>query len=421
MFISVLRCYKKPKARIVLSILIIAIIVFVGTFDANFMNVNMLDCYALDNAIFRENEDVVEGNIDITSPSAILVEASTGTVIYEKNADEVRPPASITKIMTLILIFDAISEGKISLEDEVVTSEYASSMGGSQVYLEAGEVQTVDTLIKCIAVASANDGCVTMAEYISGSEEEFVNRMNEKAKELGMTNTHFVNCCGLDADGHVTTARDISIMSRELITKYPEVFNYCSIWMENIIHTTRKGSSEFGLTNTNKLIKQYEYATGLKTGYTSVAKYCISATARKNDMDIIAVIMGANDYRIRSKEAIALLNYGFANCSMFCDSDDKREKLENISILNGIKEELMVGYKENFYYILIGKNPNMITSNIELLDEITAPIKSGDVVGKITYYLEDKEIGAVDIIALEDVRAMTYMDYLLKFIKQYAL
>lgn len=421
MFISVLRCYKKLKGRIVLSILIIAIIVFVGTFDANFMNVNMLDCYALDNAIFRENEDVVESNIDITSPSAILVEASTGTVIYEKNADEVRPPASITKIMTLILIFDAISEGKISLEDEVVTSEYASSMGGSQVYLEAGEVQTVDTLIKCIAVASANDGCVTMAEYISGSEEEFVNRMNEKAKALGMTNTHFVNCCGLDADGHATTARDISIMSRELITKYPEVFNYCSIWMENIIHTTRKGSSEFGLTNTNKLIKQYEYATGLKTGYTSVAKYCISATARKNDMDIIAVIMGANDYRIRSKEAIALLNYGFANCSMFCDSDDKREKLENISILNGIKEELMVRYKENFYYILIGKNPNMITSNIELLDEITAPIKSGDVVGKITYYLEDKEIGAVDIIALEDVRAMTYMDYLLKFIKQYAL
>ena len=191
--------------------------------------------------------------VEVSAPSALLMEASTGQVIYEKDADSKRPPASVTKIMTLLLIFDALESGKIKLEDEVTTSEYAASMGGSQVFLEPGEVQTVDTLIKCIAVASANDGCVTMAEYISGSEEVFVQQMNERAKELGMTNTHFVNCNGLDAEGHLTTARDIALMSRELITKHPAIRDYCMIWQENITHTTRKGSSEFGLSNTNKL------------------------------------------------------------------------------------------------------------------------------------------------------------------------
>lgn len=380
-------------------------------------DMNMQDTSLTDTVATTTEQDALL----ITSPSAILIEATTGNIIYEKNPDEVRELASVTKIMTLILIFDAINNGQIQLDDEVVTSEHASSMGGSQVYLEAGEVQTVETLIKCIAVASANDGCVAMAEYISGSEEAFVNAMNERAKALGMTNTHFVNCCGLDATGHASTARDISLMSRELITKYPEIFNYCSIWQENIIHTTRRGSSEFGLTNTNKLIKQYEYATGLKTGYTSIAKYCISATARKNDMDIIAVIMGADDYRTRTSEAISLLNYGFANCSLFCDNDNKREKIENIHILNGIKDELVVGYKEDFNYVLVGKSPNMITSKIDLVSEANAPITSGDVLGKITYYLEDKEIGAVDIIALEDIKEITYTYYLRRFIKQFAL
>ena len=260
-----------------------------------------------------ENEEDVRGEsgLEISAPSAILMEASTGQVVYEKNPDEERPPASVTKIMTLLLIFDALETGQISLEDTVTTSEYAASMGGSQVFLEPGETQTVDTLIKCIAVASANDACVAMAEHIAGSEEEFVNKMNERAKELGMDHTHFVNCNGLDADGHLTTARDISLMSRELIRLYPQIRDYAMIWMENITHTTKKGSSEFGLTNTNKLVRHYEYTTGLKTGSTSQAGFCISATAEKNGMELIAVIMAAETSRDRTKDAIALLNYGF--------------------------------------------------------------------------------------------------------------
>ena len=207
-------------------------------------------------------ENVKSQQEQISAPSAILMEASTGQIIYEKNPDEKLPPASVTKVMTLLLIFDALDSGQIKLGDEVTTSEYAASMGGSQVFLEPGETQTVDTLIKCISVASANDACVTMAEYICGNEEEFVTKMNKRAKDLGMKNTHFVNCNGLDADGHLTTARDIALMSKELITTYPQIFDYCNIWMENITHKTQKGESEFGLTNTNKLIRQYEYATG---------------------------------------------------------------------------------------------------------------------------------------------------------------
>ena len=203
--------------------------------------------------------------VEISAPSGILMEMSTGTVLFEKDADTARPPASVTKIMTMLLIFDALENGTISLDDEVSTSEYAASMGGSQVFLEPGEIQTVDTLLKCISVASANDACVTMSECICGNEQEFVKQMNERAKGLGMRHTNFVNCNGLDADGHEMSARDIALMSRELMTKYPQIKDYCTVWMENITHTTARGSSEFGLTNTNKLIRQYEYATGLKT------------------------------------------------------------------------------------------------------------------------------------------------------------
>lgn len=197
-----------------------------------------------------------EGGPALQSPSAVLMEASTGQIIYEKNADEKRSPASITKIMTLILIFDALDSGKIKLTDEVVTSAHAKSMGGSQVFLEEGEVQTVDTLIKCIVIASGNDASVAMAEYIAGTEDEFVKMMNERAAGLGMTNTHFEDCCGLTESGtHVTTARDIALMSRELINKYPQIHNYSTIWMENITHVTKQGTKEFGLSNTNKLLK----------------------------------------------------------------------------------------------------------------------------------------------------------------------
>ncbi len=247
-------------------------------------------------------------DLGITAKAAILMEADTGTVIYEKNATERLSPASITKVMTLILIFDAIESGQITLQDEVTTSAYAKSMGGSQVFLEEGEKQTVETLIKCIVVASGNDASVAMAEYICGSEAEFVNRMNERAAGLGMTETHFEDCCGLtESATHLTSAKDVALMSRELITKYPQIHDYSSIWMENIVHVTEKGSSEFGLANTNKLLKQYEYCNGLKTGSTSIAKYCLSATATKDGISLIAVVMAAPDYKVRFSEAKAML------------------------------------------------------------------------------------------------------------------
>lgn len=255
-------------------------------------------------------------SLGISAPSAVLMEASTGTVVLEKNAHEKLPPASVTKIMTLLLIFDALSQGKIRMEDTVTTSAYAASMGGSQVFLEEGETQSVETMIKCIAVASANDASVAMAEHIAGTESLFVDMMNERAEELGMKDTHFVNCCGLDTDGHLTTAYDIALMSRELITKYPQIHTYSTIWMENITHTTKRGTEEFGLTNTNKLIRQYPYATGLKTGSTSQAKYCVSATAEKDGIELIAVIMAAPDSASRNTDATALLNYGYAKCSL---------------------------------------------------------------------------------------------------------
>ena len=226
-------------------------------------------------------ENIQNSDVEVQAPSAVLMEASTGSVLYEKDADTRRAPASVTKIMTMLLIFDALESGKIRLEDEVSTSEYAASMGGSQVFLEPGETQTVDTMLKCISVASANDACTAMAEYIAGSEEAFVKMMNERAVGLGMKNTTFQNCNGLDVEGHLTTARDIALMSRELIETYPKIHDYCMIWMDTITHTTKKGTSEFGLSNTNKLVRQYPYATGLKTGSTNEAKFCVSATAEK--------------------------------------------------------------------------------------------------------------------------------------------
>lgn len=259
--------------------------------------------------------------LNLSAPSVLLMEASIGTILYENNSHTVLRPASITKIMTLILIFDAIESGQISLEDTVTVSEYAASMGGSQVFLEPNETQTVDTMIKCISVASANDACVAMAEFICGSEAAFVEKMNERAKGLGMNDTTFVNCCGLDVDGHMTSAYDVALMSRELTTKYPQIHNYSTIWMDTITHVTRRGSEEFGLTNTNKLIRQYQYATGLKTGSTSLAKYCVSATAVKDGMELIAVVMAAPDFKIRFADAATLLNYGFSKCRIYSDEN----------------------------------------------------------------------------------------------------
>ena len=354
-----------------------------------------------------------EGNtadLDVSAPSVLLMEASTGAVIYEKNSHEVRHPASITKIMTLILIFDALAAKQISLTDTVTVSEYAASMGGSQVFLEPGETQTVETMIKCISIASANDACVAMAELISGSESEFVRQMNERARRLGMNDTSFVNCCGLDTDGHMTSAYDVALMSRELTTKYPQIHDYCTIWMENITHVTAKGSSEFGLTNTNKLIKQYPYATGLKTGSTNLAKYCVSATAEKDGMKLIAVVMGAPDYKIRFSDATTLLNYGFGKCRVYSDLNE--DKLTAVKVEKGITEYANLTYQGPFQYMTTdGTDLSGITKTLELPETVTAPVEKGEVAGRAVYTLDGKEVGSVDILYADSVAAAAYKDY----------
>ncbi len=358
-------------------------------------------------------EAQTEAAVDISAPSAILMEASTGTVIYEKDADTARPPASVTKVMTMLLIFDALEAGSIKLEDEVTTSEYAASMGGSQVFLEPGETQTVDTMLKCIAVASANDACVAMAEYICGSEEEFVRRMNERADGLGMENTNFVNCNGLDAEGHVTSARDIALMSRELITKYPKVHDYSMIWMENITHNTSKGTSEFGLTNTNKLVRQYEYATGLKTGSTGEAKFCVSATGEKNGIELIAVVMAAENSKDRFADAVKLLNYGFGKCQLY--TDDSAPEVQVADVEGGVADTVSVKRAGDFSYLdMTGANMAAVEKKTEMEQKISAPVRKGDVLGHIVYLLDGNEIGRTELIAGEDVEKAGFFDFFKK-------
>lgn len=356
-------------------------------------------------------------SIQLESASAILMEASTGQIIFEKNADELLPPASITKIMTLILIFDALDAGSITLEEEITVSEHAASMGGSQVFLEVGEKQTVNTMIKCISMASANDACVAMAEHIAGTEDVFVQKMNERAKGLGMTGTNFVNCCGLDADGHNSTARDIALMSRELINRYPQIHDYSTIWMDTLTHVTRRGESEFGLTNTNKLIKQYEWATGLKTGSTGKAKCCLSATAKKDGIDLIAVIMAAPNSKTRFAEAINLLNYGYSVCDIYQDTE--MPQLPQVKVKGGSRENVGAEYDKIFSYLFLDKvDHNMITREVQIYDDVRAPIAKGDVIGQISYSFDGQTIGNVDIRATEDVPEATYLDTLRKTMKK---
>ena len=350
----------------------------------------------------------------VQSPSAILMEASTGQVIYERDADTKRSPASITKIMTLILIFDELKSGNLKLDDEVTTSAYAKSMGGSQVFLEEGEVQTVETMIKCIVVASANDASVAMAEKICGSEEAFVERMNARAKELGMTETHFCDCCGLTSDEqHYTSARDVALMSRELITKYPEIYRYTKIWMEDITHVTKKGSTPFTLSSTNKLLKQYEYTTGLKTGSTSVAKYCFSATAHKDGIDLIAVVMAAPDHKVRFADAKTLLAYGFSVCSIYHDANT--DTLPKLKVKGGVEDTVSLRYDKEFRYLdLNGQDMSGVTKKWELSETVPAPATEGEKAGEAVYYLGEQRLGSVDILYAQTVEQADYGDCIKK-------
>ena len=347
----------------------------------------------------------------IQAPHGVLMEASTGTIIYEKEKDTRVLPASITKIMTLLLIFDEIEKGNLKMEDPVITSAYAKSMGGSQVYLEEGEKQTVETMIKCIVIASGNDASVAMAEHICQSEEAFVKRMNERAEELGMENTHFEDCCGLtDSANHYTTAYDVARMSRELVVNYPKILEYSSIWMDTIIHETRQGTSEFGLTNTNKLIRGYEGCLGLKTGSTSAAKYCVSAVATRKGITLISVVMTAPDYKVRFRDAAAMLNLGFGVCSLY--TDEKEEKLPEILVKGGVRDTVSCAYKEPFHYLdTEGKALDKVEKKIVLKESVLAPVTKGAKAGEIQYYLDGEKIGSVAIVFCENIEKAGYWDY----------
>ena len=380
-----------------------------------------LSVFAKESADPSEKGKIFDGTEWIQSESAVLMEASTGQIILQKNADERLSPASITKIMTLLLIFEELESRRLKLTDEVTTSAYAKSMGGSQVFLEEGEVQTVETLIKCIAVASGNDASVAMAEKIAGSEAAFVERMNEKAVQLGMENTHFLDCCGLsNDDGHYTSAEDVAIMSRALVIGHPEVLDFTGIWMEDIVHKTEKGESSFTLSSTNKLLKQYEYTTGLKTGSTDKAKYCFSATAEKDGIAMIAVVMAAPDYKIRFSEAKRLLAYGFDVSHIY--EDPHPDKIPDLPVVGGTKEQVSVGFTELFVYLdTKGRDLSSVEKKIQLPEEVTAPVQEGEVVGKAVYYLEGQEIGNCDIVYFQSVGKARYSDYLKKVYRKMLL
>lgn len=343
---------------------------------------------------------IVNGaELELNSKSACLMEASTGKILYEINADEKLEPASVTKIMSLLLVFEAMDEGKFDLNTFVSGSEHACSMGGSQIWLEPGETMSVDEMLKAVIVASANDCTVALGELVAGSEESFAALMNERAKELGMSNTHFVNCTGLPADNHYTTARDIAIMTREL-HKHKRVYDYTKIWMD----TLRGG--EFGISNTNKLIRFYNGATGMKTGYTSSALYCMSATAERGGLNLIASVMKAESSDKRFADAKKLLEYGFANYAIY---KPEEMNLENIKVLGGTRDSVEIEAECNEILIDKGKQ-NKIEMRIELDESIEAPFKKNTKVGKVVYSIEGNEISSFPVVTRESVERISFFD-----------
>jgi len=354
------------------------------------------------------NTAPVDVEMTLDCKSAILMEASTGTVLFEQNADEALPPASVTKIMTLLLIMEAIEQGQLRYEDTVTASAHACSMGGSQIYLKEGEQMTVEDMVKSVVIASANDAAVALAEHVAGSEAAFVERMNERAAELGMVNTHFENTNGLDdtVENHVTSARDIALMSQALI-RYPKITEYSSIWMD----TVRNG--EFGLTNTNRLVRFYKGATGLKTGSTSKAGFCVSATAEREGMTLICVIMAAPSRDIRNAAATALLDFGFANFAVY---RREGETLKNVEVLGGVTD-VCEGVYDPFSTVVKKSDVGRVERKMELTQPLTAPIAKGERIGCVIDTLDGKEIGRSDIVAVSGVEKIGFWGMTLRILR----
>lgn len=365
--------------------------------------------------VYAENSAVqVDTDVSarlISAKSGILMEHSTGEVLYEQNPDERLQIASVTKTMTMLLIMEAIDSGKISLDDMVTTSEYAASMGGSQVFLEAGEQMSVDDMMKAIAVASGNDAAVAMAEFISGSEPAFVEKMNERAAELGCINTHFVNCNGLDEPPeHYSTAKDIAIISRELLN-HSKIFDYTTIWMDSL----RNGA--FGLSNTNKLIRFYKGANGLKTGSTSTAKYCLSATAERDGMQLISVILCAPSTAERFSSATSLLDFGFANYEVAGDNV-MNTSVPYVRVAGGVQEHLLPEIIENKFIVKKG-NRDKIETSFEIASEVSAPVEAGQKLGEVIYTIDGEEIARRDICAPEAVPRISILGMFVKNLEQW--
>ena len=338
-------------------------------------------------------------SLNLESESAILIEQKTGQILYSHNIHEQLRPASVTKVMSILLIMEALSNQKISLTDSVPCSENAASMGGSQIWLDPRETLSVDDMLKAICVNSANDCVIAMAEFIAGSEEAFVQMMNDKAKELGMNDTCFKNCHGLDEDGHITSSYDISVMSRELLNKYPDITKYTTIWMDSL----RDGKSQ--LSNTNKLIKNYKGATGLKTGSTSLALYNLSASATRDNLSLIAVIMKAPSTKTRFAEAQKLLDYGFGHFS-FKSFGNKGDLIKNINVSKGVKSQIDIVLENNSGALIEKGKDSQITQTITLPDSVSAPVHSGQKIGEATFTLNGKTLATTNLIAKNNVEKL---------------
>ena len=341
--------------------------------------------------------------LTLTSHAALLMEKTTGQILYAQNEHDALPPASVTKIMTVLLTMEAIDSGRIALDDMVTVSAYAAGMGGSQVFLAEGEQMSVDDLLKAVCVSSGNDAAVALAEHVAGVTELFVEQMNNRARELGMKDTHFVNCTGLTAEGHVTSAHDIALMSRELLLHHPEVRSYTTIWMD----TLRNGT--FGLSNTNKLIRFYDGATGLKTGFTQEAGYCISATAERDGMELIAVIMKGNTSDSRNADAKTLLNYGFSTYALA--DVQPEEPLPALPVTLGAADTVALTLPEEGRTVLLEKSRSGgLTQTVELPEAVPAPLQAGDTVGTLTVSREGETLLTVPIVAAETVEALTWRE-----------
>ena len=336
----------------------------------------------------------------LAAPSAILMEANTGQVLYEKNADEQRACASITKVMTLLLVMEALDDGRISLTDMVSASEHAASMGGSDIWLKPGESMSVDDLLKATVIASANDAAVALAEYVAGSEEAFLEQMNQRAKELGMTNTVFKNCNGLDEDGHVTTARDVAIMSRELI-KHKKIFDYSQTWIDYL----RDGQTQ--LVNTNKLLKSYNGITGLKSGTTGKAGSCITATAERDGVSLIAVVLGCSNTKDRFSSAASLLDQGFANWSVTVPTIPQ-ESLTAIPVENGMMDSVEVEAAVKEGVVIPKGKTEQVTCKVVLEESVMAPIKKGQKVGKVVCSLDEEVLAEYPVTAKSDIEEISF-------------